>query len=240
MKYIFFLILYIYCFHAFSQTIKIDTLRLDTNSDNYKSSYLLFPLINSGNSKIDSSITAKILRGIVGESDYKISIDESLYSWASDIMQDLNFDISLNNDSILSIEFSAEGCGAYCTQSHYYFNFNTKNGKSINIFSIIDSTSNFKKIVQDEKLRYFIAEKKMLQQSLKENEIDIDTYNWALEYLTQWYTTVKFDEFRLFNDRIEVMDNCYYPHAIAGLAPVVVLKYYFKDIDAFLLKSKNP
>jgi hypothetical protein len=221
--------------NMFPQQVSIDTLKISSLGLPIENN-LFFPIVKSANAHVDSLINFDLLNVITSSDTEEGTAESKLLFWAEDIIQSLDFDVSCLSDSLLSIEVISEGCGAYCSQSHYYFNYDTRTGLPVTIYSIIDSTSEFQEVVRRDKNIVFLESKDELEWLLVSQEIDSTIYEWGLEYLVSWNKTVDLSCFKLYTDKIVIKDDCYFPHAIQCYSPVIELKYFFIKIDFMLLK----
>jgi hypothetical protein len=135
-------------------------------------------------------------------------------------------------NGLISLNISAEGCGAYCTSWTDYFTYN-ETGQYITIDQIIDITGGFKNRVMADKAKQYQQQKQELKEMLhaKNTELDKNTYNWSLAQFENCENEFTVHSFALYSDRIEIIDNCDFPHAIKNLTPTTVLKYHFVDIE---------
>jgi len=229
-------------FGVFGQNIQIDTLNLKKighfkQSQNDKMNY---PIVNSGNNLIDSLINFDIKNKFTSNEFTSQSIDSTLIKWSDEQLAYLDFKVTYNKNGILSLNISGEGCGAYCTSWTDYYNYSTKTGKSLNIGEIIDTTGNFKELIISQKNKQYKQQRKELKKRLfdKNHPIDKETYNWALEYYEDCQKSFNIQTFALYPDHLEIIDNCYLPHAIRSMEPYIELKYKYSKIKKYL-KIKN-
>jgi hypothetical protein len=227
------------CTISFAQEVTIDTLKL-SNLENSTSHNLMFPIISSKNQKVDSLINNDILSTITNSNNPEKSVNKNILNWAEDIITSTYFIVTYNTNYILSIEIESEGCGAYCSTSNTYLNYYTNTGIRITLDDIIDTTSNFKTLYLQDKQRIYDQNKNELTLMLKEDEIDKSTFEWAIEYLDKWHNSIELNNFKLYNNRLVIKDDCYFPHAIQALAPYVKLEYQFEDIKEMMLLKIKP
>jgi hypothetical protein len=229
---------------AFGQNVQIDTLIVKLKvSDSFKelqSDRMNFPIIKTGNKEIDSLINFDLKNKFTSNEYPTDSIDSTLIKWADDQIIDIDFKVTYNKNGILSINISAEGCGAYCSYWTEYFNYSTVTGKTLDFSEIIDTTGEFKTRVFKEKESQFKKQKIELKEMLndKEAELDQSTYEWALEYYENCENSFDLKSFSIYPDFIEINVSCYLPNAIKSLTPIIELKYKFNEIYDYL-KIKN-
>ena len=140
---------------AFGQNVQIDTLIVKLKvSDSFKelqSDRMNFPIIKTGNKEIDSLINFDLKNKFTSNEYPTDSIDSTLIKWADDQIIDIDFKVTYNKNGILSINISAEGCGAYCSYWTEYFNYSTVTGKTLDFSEIIDTTK--KSIIKSQRIR---------------------------------------------------------------------------------------
>jgi len=227
---------------AFGQNIQIDTLNLK-KSERFKelqSEKMNYPLIQTGNKEIDSLINFDLKNKFTSNEYPTKSIDSTLIKWAGDQIIYLDFNVTYNQNGILSLNISAEGCGAYCSYWTEYFNYSTVTGNSLDISEIIDISGEFKTSIFKDKETQFKKQKIELKEMLNDSaaELDQSTYEWALEYYENCENSFDFKSFSIHPDFIEINVSCYLPNAIKSLTPMIELKYKFNEIYDYL-KIKN-
>lgn|SRR5690606_398936 len=227
---------------AFGQSVQIDTFRLE-KSERFKdiqSDKMNFPIIRSGNKEIDSLINYD-LKNRFTRNEYPTEwLDSTLLKWAGDQIIFLDFQVTYNQNGILSINVSAEGCGAYCTSWTDYFNYSTSNGERLNISHVIDNIAEFKSTVEKDRKEQYAEQKRLLKEMLNDQDSGLDeaTYEWALENYDDCEKNSDLESFAIYQDRIEIIEDCYLPNAIKNLTPIIELNYNFSEIGEGL-KIKN-
>ena len=227
---------------AFGQVVKVDTLRL-AESEYFKdiqSDKINFPVVRSGDKRIDSLINRDLKNRFAGNENMIENVDSALSKWIADQIEFLDFKVTYNEKGILSINISAEGCAAYCTSWTDYFNYSTVNGRFLMISDIIDNLGQFnKKVILDRNLQYDnqLNELKVLAND-PSMEIDETRYNWAKDEYSKCQQNFEIESFAIYPDYLEIIDDCHLPNAIKNLTPIIELKYYFTDIKDNL-KIKN-
>lgn len=227
---------------VFGQNVRIDTLRLE-KSDQFKDiepDKMNFPIIRSGNKEIDSLINYDLKNRFTRNEYPTEGIDSTLLKWAGDQINFLDFQVTYNQNGILSINVSAEGCGAYCTSWTDYFNYSTSNGEWLIISDVIDNVAEFKSTVDKDRREQYAEQKQLLKEMLndKDSELDESTYKWALENYNDCERNSNLESFAIYSDRLEIVEHCYLPNAIKNLTPIIELKYEFLEIVEEL-KIKN-
>ncbi|WP_411768927.1 hypothetical protein [Winogradskyella sp. A3E31] len=227
---------------AFGQNVQIDTLNLK-KSERFKelqSEKMNYPLIRTGNKEIDSFINFDLKNKFTSNEYPTESIDSTLIKWAGDQIIHLDFNVTYNQNGILSLNVSAEGCGAYCSYWTEYFNYSTVTGNSLDISEIIDISGEFKTSIFKDKETQFKKQKIELKEMLNDSEAELDqsTYEWALEYYENCENSFDLKSFSIYPDYIEINKSCHLPNAIKNLTPILTLKYKNAEIKEYL-KIKN-
>lgn len=231
-----------YWLTSFGQIVSVEPLLIlrTEKFSNIQDQKLKFPIIKTGNPQIDNSINKDLKNRFTNNEYPDLSTDSTIIKWAEEQIIYLDFEVTYVKNDLISLNISAEGCGAYCTGWTDYFTYNYVTGQFLTIDQIIDTTGNFKSIVLDDKDKQYEQQKKELQEMLLDNntELDEDTYKWALEQYENCDKDFALNSFALHTDYLEIIEKCYLPHAIKNLTPTIVLKYKYVDIVKDL-KIKN-
>ncbi len=237
MKY---LILFICLFHTVSnaQEIVITELKFlpDSNFFENKDSSIIYPIINTGKKEISKRINDQIANEVIGTDEDCIDIETEIRSRIAEGLIDLSYHVSLMKNRILSIQINMEGCGAYCSTSDFYFNFNLQTGEFITFSDIVNDPD---KKLQDkfikDKRRNLENHIKLMKQYLNNKEADSATFELAIEIIDRdCIESLDPSEFTLTETTIEIEDHCSFPHIIRSQEPAYELKYSFKSIRKFL------
>ncbi len=226
---------------SFGQKISVDTLfvpRINKFS-NVQNVKLKFPVIRTGNLKVDKKINTDLINRFTDNEYPELSTDSTLIKWTDGIIY-LDFQVTYIKNGLISLNIIAEGCGAYCTSWRDYFTYNYLTGQHVTIDQVIDTTGHFKNQVISEKNRQYEQQKKELKEMWldKNAELDEDTYNWVLEQYENCEKEFTLNSFALYSDYLEIIEKCYLPNAIKNLTPIIELKYKYVDIKKDL-KIKN-
>jgi hypothetical protein len=220
-----------------AQQLKIETLLLDSNliKTNLVDGALRFPILKTGNKTIDESLKNDIIKRITFYEYPELTTDSALISWANEGIVHMNYETTYNQNGIVSFNISIEGCGAYCTGTTHYFNYNYLNGKSITIADLLDTTKGFTKQVLIDKRTQFSQQKIELKKRLKEDPsgFDEETYNWALTHYTDCENEFNFNSFALYPTHLSIICDCYMPHVIQSLAPDIKLNYNYELLKKY-------
>ena len=226
---------------SFGQNISVDTLLIPIieKFSNVQNEKLKFPVIRTGKSQVDKVINTDLKNRFTNNEYPDLTTDSTLIKWADGVIY-LDFEVTFIKNGVISLNISAEGCGAYCTSWTDYFTYNYLTGQFLTIDQIIDTIGNFKNQVIADKDKQYEQQKKELKEMLldKNAELDEDTYKWALEQYVNCDNEFRLKSFALHSDHLEIIEKCYLPNAIKNLTPTIVLKYKYVDIKKDL-KIKN-
>src|SRR5690242_2618476 len=228
--------------HSYGQTARVDTLKVSP-SPKFKDipiDKMNFPVIRTGRKTIDSLINTDIKNRFTDNEYPNLPVKEALNKWAEDGVVYLDFEVTFNKNGMISLNISAEGCGAYCTDWTEYYNYSTITGTPVGISTIIDTTGGFRDLVLKDNHNQFDQYKRDLKKQYvsKDEDLDSDTYKMALESCEECESTFNFRTFKLSSDSIEIINNCWVPHFMLPLTPLIELKYSYKDVHKYL-KTKN-
>ncbi|MBU2020012.1 MAG: hypothetical protein KJ941_10255 [Bacteroidetes bacterium] len=237
LKYAFFsIILFPTLFYA--QTVHLDTFKLK-NSEYYsdiQSDRMNFPVIRTGHSTIDSIINTDLKNRYTNNEYPNESLDSALLKWAGDGVVYLDFEVTYNQNNLLSFNITAEGCGAYCTAWTEYFNYSIVNGKSLVLSDVLEVNESFKNMVfGDKDLQY----KSQIGQLFKgmddeESDLDADSFEMIMEYYLKCQNDFELEFFSLYPDHLEIIEECWLPHILLPFTPNIELKYEYNRIKSLL------
>jgi hypothetical protein len=227
---------------SFGQGIVIDTLFIPRTEkfSNVQNQKLKFPLIRTGNSQIDNSINKDLKNRFTNNEFPDLPTDSTIIKWADEGIIYLGFEVTYIKNGLISLNISAEGCGAYCTGWTDYFTYNYLTGKHVTIDEIIDTSGKLKNLVIADKDKQYKKQTEELKERLfdKQTGFDKDTYESVIVYYTECSTSFSFNSFALHDDYLEIVQKCYLPNVIKSMTPVIELNYKYVDIIEHL-KIKN-
>ncbi|WP_339866542.1 hypothetical protein [uncultured Algoriphagus sp.] len=61
-----------------------------------------------------------------------------------------------------------------------------------------------------------------------------DEYDSAIEYYNECDNTFNLNQFALYPNSIEIIEECRLPHVMKPLTPIIELKYRFSEIGEYL------
>lgn len=218
------------------QSVQIDTLKFSKEEESANSQVLRFPVIKTGNEKINAEINRYIKKRFA-ENEWNNPITDSIFiREIRESLTSLDFEVTFNKNGVLSFNITAEGCGAYCTTWTEYFNYSISTGKRIEVNDIIDLSESFKeKVLQDMRLQYS-REKSALKKMRDDanSGLDEETYTWALEYYEGCESSFEVIDVALHSEYLEIIHECHLPRMIMALTPVIELKYKYYGIKEYL------
>lgn len=227
---------------SFGQNVSVDTLHLPKGERfaQLQSADFKFPIIRTVNKKIESLINKDLINKFTHNEYPEQTPDSTLIKWADDQIISLDFEVTYLKNGLISLNISAEGCGAYCTSWTDYFTYSTFTGKYVTINEIVDTTGKFKYIVIADKNRQYEEQRIELKKLFldKDSGLDEDSYKIALENYDNCDNSFELNSFALYSDHLEIIENCNLPHVMQNLTPIIELKYKYINIKKYL-KIKN-
>lgn len=224
---------------AFAQSVKVSAFKqkvvneLFTNNEDT----ITYPVISAASAavskKINAQISATFIDSVYINQPFNIGLDSAI----SHGLINMSYEVTYNQNNVLSLTIDAEGCGAYCTEWNTYFNFDLTNGKAIALSDILKENKKepFTKLVFNKKKEELAAYKEDLAESLKKKEIDLETYNWALEEVnSNCIKSISLSQFSISATELVVADNCPFPHVIRFIEPTYKLNYTYAELKEFL------
>jgi hypothetical protein len=229
--------------NAFSQKISVDTLFISTGEEvltHSQNDKLKFPIVRTGNLKIDSLINQDLKHRFMGYEFHDIPIDSTIIKWARNNIINLDFEITFNKHNLISLNISAEGCGAYCTSWTEYFTYSGTTGKYLTINEIIDIAGKFQILVISDTEKQYHEQRTELKEMFlnEESGLDEETYQLVLDYYETCEKSFEIKDFALYDDYLQIIHECHLPRVIRNLNPNISLIYKFNEIEEHL-KIKN-
>jgi hypothetical protein len=219
-----------------SQTAKVDFIILDSKVKN-SNFYISYPVINSGDLLIDSTINQSFVNNLLQSSntveDEFIEMMDSFHSF------EINHEITYNKNGILSILYSIYICSGNCDYTLLPLVYSLDNGKKLKINSIVDTTSLYRNVIkkeinkqyQENINRIIIQDKECITCSESEHEF----YN---QYLIPKYKSCmsdfKLDEFCIYNNEITFLSDCFFSSAEKQYRPELDFSFSFEEIKPYL------
>lgn len=229
---------------ASAQEVQIDTFRLE-KSERFKdmqSDKMNYPIIRTGDKKIDALINTDLKNRFTDNQYPTHNLDSTLIKWAGDQLVFLDFQVTYNQNKMLSMNISAESCGASCTGWTHYFNYSTSNGAWLKLADVIDNTVEFKTRVQKDRKEQYAKQKQLLKlmRNDQNSELDEATYEWVLENYDHCENNANLESFAIYPDRLEIIEDCYMPNALKNFTPIIELHYNFSEMrEGLKLKTSQ-
>ena len=225
------------------QTARIQEIRLKPNTKhfNVKEETIIFPLISLDNKKIENEINSQIKATVFEPEDKNLDIKKILKRDSDDGLINLDYEVTYNRNNLLSINITLEGCGAYCSNTTYFFNFDLISSKSLklNDFILTSRLDDFREKVMSDKNRFlksYLDEEKKI--CLSEEGLGIETFDNIAEMVqNDCMNALNLTEWKISLTSIEFNEPCSFAHAIRSQEPDYKLEYHFKDIASFLSEN---
>jgi hypothetical protein len=240
MKHIGTILSFVIAFQCYAQKASFKELKLKPNKKYYTTneSTIVFPIVTIKNPKIDKLINDQIKIDVLQPEDETQSLKKVLLENINEYgLTDVSYEITYNSYNFLSFSVFSQGCGAYCSSTNTYFNFDLSTGKKISIYDVIlkSKIDSFKNVVQSNKIaslnKYKIEEKDLIGS----DGIDSSIYNWIIsEVDDNCINKISIETFSVSGNSFEILDPCEFPHAIRSQQPNIELKYTFNSIEKFL------
>lgn len=192
---------------------------------------ILYPVIVTDDEEVSRKINTILQNDALSAGD-TLSTMDALHQAVRDMVYTMDYEVTLNTRGLFSIKINIESCGAYCTTTTHYYNFDVSNGEQLTIKDVISDVESFSKIVHADKLKALKEYKRDLDST------DKDAAKMAVELADQCGTEVNADKFILTQDAIEIIDDCPFPNYLKALAPDYELKYDFKKYSKFSKRNK--
>lgn len=226
--------------NSFGQGVRIDTLLFSGSKiqNEFPVVTLKFPIVKTGTFEIDTLINEDIKNRFTANEFMNLPTDLALVKWADDSIVYLDFEVTYNKNELVSLNISAEGCGANCTMWTSYFTYSTKTGTFVAIDEIVTLTDAFRRDVIFDKDQQYDKQKKELKDMLDDSNsgLDAQTYSWVLENYETCKKDFTISEFALYEDHLEFIHECHLPRAIRSLSPIITLKYNYDMLKHLLIK----
>lgn len=160
-----------------------------------------FPHITHSNQAVADTINASLLFNVldIEKDSVKQSIFENVWDTEGQRLARLTFtqfSINYNSGNILSLDIATEGCGAYCEEFSYHFNYDTRTGESISLDSLFteDGLKLLSQTIAKWQRDKIVAHIQLLASTKTTNEEDsirsidaIEMYNQCLERYNDVY-----------------------------------------------------
>jgi hypothetical protein len=213
-----------------AQSVRFRTIKLETKHKGL----VKYPIVKYHDNEIAQKINSKIAAGIFHEeiksdSDFNVKLCELL-----EYTSDMYHTVTYNKKNVLSFNVFAEGCGAYCTSSYKYFNFDLLTGEEL-------SWTDLMKVEKKDSLESLISgqiRKELLEYSRSEArraaEKDSSTYEWVKDTYEECLENISITGFTIYPDRIEFEDKCDFAHAIQNFGPGTAYSWSLTDLAPYL------
>jgi hypothetical protein len=224
---------------ALGQKVKIKEIKRDSTKWNNAAPYpvVIFPDIKAHSDEAGKKINALLIASFADTDSWNNDIEAAIDSSVNDNLYSLGYEVTYNNNNILSIRLNIICCNAYCSGWSAYYNFNITTGNPITMDDILsgDKKPAFVNKVLTEKNKYLTDYMSGMEDSLKKGAIDSGAYQWVSEIVNGGcLNNVTLDQFSISATGIEIDENCYLPHAIQIYQPDYDINYSYASISEFL------
>jgi hypothetical protein len=204
-------------------------------SDSFKSSAtdpFRYPVINTGDKKVDSLINHDFKNRMTDNEFENESVEAAMQNWSKNGIGYLDYEVSFNENDLLSFQVTSEFFGSYLTRWTTYFNYDLSTGKPLQLDDVIKMSKPFTARLKKDKNEVFAKAKKELQtKNLDKNaKFDLRPERWALENYTACEQNEVFKDFILYDTHITIIQDCELPNAIKSMSVFVRLDYYYDEI----------
>ena len=218
--------------------VTIEEIKLKFGSEFHKSkdADVIYPVISTGNKITDDKINGSIIEELSGGVK-SINIRKTLMQQMNEGLAELDYDISLNTQDVLSLKLNALGCGAHCSTWNLYLNFDPVTGESIGIGDVINKNDldSFRSIVFRDKTKALRRDMKKKDSLFAHHEIDSANYEFVTGYVNDnCMKEVHVEKFLLSAEGLEIIDRCEFPYVARDMEPSYELKYSYKKVRALL------
>jgi hypothetical protein len=232
------IILLLYAHAAFAQA-EVNEIRMKSGSEFHKAkdADVIYPIVSTGNKEVDDKINFTIIKEVTAE-DSTSDISKTVFRAMNDGLSELDYKITLNTKDIFSLRLDALGCGAYCSAYNIYLNFNLHTGELLKLEDVINNTDldSFRAVVLKDKIKALKFDKKEKDSLLSAGNIDSSDYEYMIGKIQECAGEVSIERFLLFENHLQIINPCEFPHVIRVMQPVYELKYSYKK----LRKQLNP
>lgn len=187
------------------------------------------PIVLSGDPKLDLLINNDFLKDYLPEGQSGDDWEKRVSAIADEAYSKVYYEVTLNENNLLSFSVTTETCTAYCSEWTHYYSYDMKTGKRIKASEIMD-VAKANEIVKKQVEKGYA---KHLEKTLAEVEDDM-TKDLIKEELDGCENSFKVEDFKLFKDEIEIVDHCSFRNVIKGFSPSLTLKFKFSELGVKL------
>ena len=235
------ILIFLLCLLAFNsqgQKAKISFVYYSDTSDIGMNREVEFPIVNTGNSAIDSILNKNIRRDILFDtlSTPIDSILSNLVAASSSFW--LVSEITFNKKNIISILVSCELCGGNCSDYQEAFVYSLDSGNRLFISDVIDSSLFLSEVVRNDVEEQYQKSINMIL-NLKDScanchEIDLDNFDFFIAQITQQRDEFAINSFCLYEDSIKIIDKCPFNRINSTMCPESEFIYNYSILAKYL------
>ena len=227
-----------FAFKSNGQSTEVSFIHYSDTSDIGMEREVEFPLIKTMDIAIDSILNKNIRRDILFDT-LTTSIDSALSNLVSGASSFwLTSEITFNKKDVISIRVSAEFCGANCNNYQEAFVYSLVSGNRLLISDILDSNLFYNEIVKDDvKEQYQNSINRIV--TLKDSCTNCDAsyydnLDFFISSIEHARDEFKMNSFCLYNDSIEILDECHFNRIDIEMCPEVSFQYNWNKLRKYL------
>ncbi len=223
---------------AFNQTIQLDTITMENQSNFLDNPDQRLPIFNLGNEKIDSILNDEVLSFFDVESDSIEQLGATAEDWSDTYRGSCNYEITYLKNGILSYHLYFANAFGNLNGTIYRYNHSYKTGKSLKLEDIIDSTSNFYQQIQKDLLDNL--EKEYPSDFADSTNKNFNEYYscWEPGYYEECKENLNTENFVVSDKGIEIINNFRIREDCHFQAIFSIKSYSWEEIGDAFIKQK--
>lgn len=224
----------------FAQGVRVDTLYFQKinelkhfEDDSYK-----FPIIKTGNFQIDSNINTDLKNRVTNNKYPHLSTDSTFLKLVNDKIVYLDFEVTYFKNGLISLSIISEWWGVMNTNWKKHFTYNYQTGQYVTIDQVIDTTGKIRNLVFSDRDKQYKQNAEELKVALANSGIDKGAIELLMEEYGNCSKYFHFNSFALYEDHLEIVENCELSIDVKDHFTPIGLKYKYTDIK-YDLKINN-
>jgi hypothetical protein len=198
-----------------------------------------YPFFRFQNEQLSKNVNAAVRKDVFQDREVsdRLPLAKRLKQLADQGLTDLSYEEVRNDEHVLSFTLYFEWLAAYPTGWRTHFVFDKQRGRRITLDSLVLSSKRkaFQALLQSMQEDSMERYRQELKGWLDSKEVDSSDYEYALEQTKnncwEYYDATNF---LLYKDRLEVIINCEFMHALQNLTPSSSLYIPLKEIALYL------
>ena len=219
-------------------TISFIKERPDSNP-NITDSTIIYPVFKFSSISLSKKINLAVKNNFKQFYEIPDSIEDMqtiLREAASQGLVNLNFNLLRNDKRFFSFYFGNVGMGAYSSYWEACYLFDKENGNLLTLDSLIspDKKSSFLKALRQKQKQNILDYKNGELKEFKK-EITKEDYEFALSIIkNDCWDNYNPNYFKIYNDKIEIIIDCKFPHVYQNLNPETSLIFKLAGFKQYL------